>query len=133
MELSWKPRRRGSIYCSPGCGGEAEWGCTWAKYQQAIRKAKALAAKLGPGWKANVWENMGWHYAAISSCRRVKVHPGAFRGYHAFVGRDTSPGGEWVAYDKTPKRAVEAACRMAQGELLKMSQLLQDLPKIAGR
>lgn len=64
--LSWVPRRRGEIYCSPACGR----GCTWAEYQAALaeaEKAVAVIKKRGRlslvGVKVDVFENLGWHWA----------------------------------------------------------------------
>lgn len=61
--LSWKPARRGHIYCSPACGGN----CTMGEYKSALKSAEALAKKCGPPFKARVWENLGWHYDAVAS------------------------------------------------------------------
>ncbi len=57
-----------------------------------MTKAEATAAgrKLrkalnGKGWKIEVWENLGWHYAAHNV--NVSVHPSASgKTYHARVG-----------------------------------------------
>lgn len=49
------------IKCSPHCG----FGCTQAAYDQATREAGELVAALGGApWRAEVWENAGWCYAA---------------------------------------------------------------------
>lgn len=61
--LSWKPIRKGGIYCAPACGG----GCKWDAYQKARRDAAALAKKLGPGWKPRLNENLGWHWSVFKS------------------------------------------------------------------
>lgn len=62
--LSWKPRARMkgrvAIYCAPACGRE----CTRMEYDRAKRMSKLLAKALGPAWKPDVWENLGWHWAA---------------------------------------------------------------------
>lgn len=55
---SWKPRKRGAIYCSPACGAK----CLKADYDRCVREADALAKLLGPGWVPRIWENLGWHY-----------------------------------------------------------------------
>ena len=47
----------GLIYCAPWCGGR----CKKADFDQATTAA-ALAKRLGAGWKAEVWENLGWHW-----------------------------------------------------------------------
>lgn len=57
-ELSWKPERRGAIYCAPACGGR----CKHRDYLKAKRTAEGIARKLGAGWEAEVFENLGWHW-----------------------------------------------------------------------
>jgi hypothetical protein len=54
----WTPRRVGRFFCSPACGAR----CTWKAYEKAVVDSEQLAAKLGDGWAARVWENMGWHW-----------------------------------------------------------------------
>lgn len=54
----WTPVRRGKTFCSPACGGK----CTKAAHDEAQRKAKELAARLGPGWRPRVWENLDWYW-----------------------------------------------------------------------
>ena len=68
----WTPVRKGTLYCSPGCGR----GCSWAEHQEAKKKAEALAQRLGPGWRPVVHENLGWHYSATKG--KAEVHPVGF-------------------------------------------------------
>lgn len=60
MSEGWVPVRKGDVYCSPRCGA----GCTYAQFEQASEEARALAERLGDGFKPRVWENLGWHYEA---------------------------------------------------------------------
>lgn len=110
-EPSWKPMRRGALYCAPACGRE----CTWDEYQLAQRKAEAFAKKLGSAWTSNVWENLGWHY-------RATVMGDGFTGAVYNHGSATAPRywadfhvGEvqFEAHGRTPRRAVEAAIAKA--------------------
>ena len=55
---NWKPVLRGRVYCSSACGG----GCTKAAYDECVKKAKALAKRMGKGWKIRVNENLGWYW-----------------------------------------------------------------------
>jgi hypothetical protein len=72
--LSWKPRAGADgIYCAPACGR----GCKRIEYDAAVAAVDALVKLLGPGWKSRVWENLGWHYEAISKCGRWKLSPSA--------------------------------------------------------
>ena len=47
-KLSWKPRRRGLIYCSSACGGN----CKYVDYLYARLKTMEAAKALGGGWQA---------------------------------------------------------------------------------
>lgn len=33
--------------------------------KEATEAAAKLAEELGPGWKPEVWENLGWHHKAV--------------------------------------------------------------------
>lgn len=76
-DLSYKPVRKGDIYCSPACG----YKCTWAAYQLATRRAKALCKLLGPGWEPHVWENGGWHYKVYFGAPVAEHHLGLVEVY----------------------------------------------------
>ena len=121
-QLSWKAVRRGLIYCAPACGGQ----CTWADYQKAKKNAKALAASLGKEWTTHVWENLGWHYMAVSPCQRISVGP----GFTAFLGDRGKPGcGRWAEHGKTAKQAVRNVIAVAKADLHKISAMIFDLPR----
>lgn len=128
--LSWKPVRRGAIYCAPACGH----GCTHAEFKAATAKAKTLCALLSQqsvkGWKPRVWENLGWHYAAISPCGRIKVHPldAGWSGYTAFIGYPESPGGTWTGQAPTPLNAVKKAAAAAKDFLSQIQATIHNLP-----
>lgn len=129
--LSWTARRRGDVYCAPACG----FGCKWTAYETAVENASALAAQLGEGWEPRVWENVGWHYSAQTTDRRIKVHPGGHDAdgtvvsYTAFVSAEPSSGGRWVARGSTPRGAVEAAALDVYAEL----DGLQEVVHVMGR
>lgn len=36
--------------------------CRKADFDKATKQATTLAASLGDGWKARVWENLGWYW-----------------------------------------------------------------------
>lgn len=112
MSLSFEPVRRGKIYCSPACGA----ACTWRDYQTAIRKALALAARCGRGWKIRVNENCGWHYGATSPGGHIHVYQGA-AVFHALLHpeKDTCAG-RWTATAKTPKGAIRRVLQAATAE-----------------
>lgn len=111
---AWKAVRRGDIYCAPACGHK----CTWQEYQTAKLKARALADRLGSGFKPFVHENLGWHYRAVSKDGRIEVFENDRRAYSACI----APGSFWHNAS-TPKAAVAkvvAAVRAKAAELLKV-------------
>jgi hypothetical protein len=127
IKLDWKPVRRGEVYCAPACGRK----CTWAEYQQAKERLDTLKLILGRGWRGEVWENLGWHYKAISSCGRIKVHASHYNNkvtYSAFLGADDSAGGTWVSEPfRDPKKAVAQVIAMGKKTLSEMEALLAGL------
>lgn len=78
------------------------------------------------GWVPRHWENLGWHYSAISPCGRWKVHPG--NGiYHAFLGTDSRSGGIWTGSADTIQEAIVKTRAAALDEIAAKAALL-DLP-----
>lgn len=108
--------RRGDVFCAPFCGRK----CTHKEYLAAKQGAADLVRKLGKGWKPRVWENMGWHYSAVSKDGRIKVHthkyPNSPRDYTAFLGDADSPGGRWAMHGSTPQAALRAVLKRALEE-----------------
>ena len=110
-DTQWKPIRKGTQYCSPGCGN----GCTYAQYTHRMQLGADVSARLGVGWKYNVFENLGWHVEWYNGV--LKLHysqygksPGQ---YWAQVGEIGGPGGV-SPYDDgatkmfdTPEEAIE--------------------------
>ena len=126
----WEPIRNGRFYCSPACGGGAF--CTWADYKKAEQAADKLVAMLGDGWRARVWENLGWHYYAVdpTGCMKVTVdtHLGKTT-YTAWIGNgsDDYIGGKWVERGSTPRKAIAAAARKALGEFAGLVNILESI------
>lgn len=122
MTLNWKARRLGDKYCAPACGR----GCTHAEYKKAKASASALVQKLGPGWTAHVFENLGWHYKATRG--QIEVHRSAGFGYIAFFNARIQTIGE----SKSPRRAVKNAIDEMEGhvqELIKSIAASSETPK----
>lgn len=117
---SWTAVKQGDIYCSPGCGR----GCTQEEFDDATRRGEALATELGAGWRARVWENLGWHFAAISPSGGIKVHPVRTGLWQAFLGEPDSRGGRWVECGDTPRAAVEVVLETARAEVEALQGLL---------
>lgn len=131
IRLPWKAVRRGAIFCAPACGGR----CTYAAYRKACSDAhelcNALIRDFGGAWRSHVWENLGWHYKAISPCKRLQVY-GKNHGrdsYSAFLGNRGETGGRWVANGKTPKLALMAVMDAARRELAKIGAMITNLPE----
>lgn len=85
----------------------------------AEREARNLVAKLrGRGWRSQVWENMGWHYKAVSG--PVQVYP-SWDGERFWCmvnsepNKSTGGAGFWTPQTtrnfKDPNRAVKDAMR----------------------
>lgn len=66
----WTAQRVGRFYCAPRCG----YRCTWAAFQLATKRAKALCKLMGPGWEPRVWENGGWNYEVHKGTAQIYVH-----------------------------------------------------------
>lgn len=108
-----------------------------AAHDKAQHDATALCLTLGGAntkWTPRVWENLGWHYGAISPCGRIKVYPlGMSRGYHAFFGSEDSSGGRWVESASTAKAAIRKVVARGIRERDEIDDMLRGLPYIGGR
>lgn len=99
----------------------------------AERNARNLVGQLkGKGWKSQVWENMGWHYKAVSG--PVQVYPWTNGGdrFWCMVGSDAkgSAGGAgyWtpqrVKHFKDPNRAVKDAMKHVYAFVERVNQVV---------
>jgi hypothetical protein len=111
-ERDWKPARRGKTYCSPACG----MGCTETAHCNAVNESKALAKRMGKGWKPRVWENLGWHYAVTKGKPQgvfgngfLEITPPSCKGdtYTAWI--QTHP--QFIVSHKDPKTALALAVK----------------------
>lgn len=111
-ELSWTPRRRGPIYCAPACGG----GCTWAAYQNAVKRAREVVAMMKTGgWQDVVHENLGWHWRIVNG--PIQLHEDRDGKFWVMIGSKPSDNaggsGYWtptrIGRFKNPNRAVAEA------------------------
>jgi hypothetical protein len=113
--LSWKPIRRGSAYCSPACGR----GCTVAEFNRATREAEKLAKRLSkvatdlpPGkWDVNVHENLGWFYSVSRGVVNVRCYRGTVYSHAPdYYRASVQTSGPWVTGQdvtaRTPEQAV---------------------------
>lgn len=134
------PVRQGDRYCSPSCGG----GCTWKEYQQAVRDADQLVKQLrGEGWKPVVWENLGWHFQAVSGPVQVygdRRGPGGKLRYSCMISdKEEGSGGSsiWTNQDARsyadPNDAVEVEFLAAAKAAIGVVRAVSAAAKAAGR
>ncbi len=114
--LSWTPRRRCDIYCSPACGH----GCTYAEYLAAVNLGDKLAGQCGPGYTRHVSENLGWHYGAQSPCKRLHVSQYSREYFTAYLGG-------YAASGETPKQAIAKVIDAASADMARIAALIAGL------
>lgn len=123
-KLSWKPVRRGDVYCAPACGR----GCKLEEYDRAVAGAEALAKDLGRGWKVRVWENLGWFFEV--SRGGLRVSPILGRGnegpYMAFLDRAGEVGAIWSEDGETAREAIHAVIWRARKHVAELMAILAD-------
>lgn len=117
---AWSPTLDGKQFCGAGCGS----GCTRAHFLRAVDGCRTLLDHLGPDWRGEVWENLGWHYKAVDKARGTwKVHPNMhpetreIRGYTVFLGGQSGAGGKWAAQGATPEEAAREVLSRLQADL----------------
>ncbi len=123
--ISWIAVLKGKIYCSPACG----YNCKHADFETATQEGQQLAKKLGPDWTPRIWENMGWHYQAISPDQRCHVSKNRHGGdYTAYLHHKPLSGGRWTGKGATPGEAVDLAYRSCSNELDVLQATLDSRP-----
>ncbi len=116
-KADWTPVRRGSIYCSPTCGG----GCTHRAYLAAVKKSEALAKKMGTGWKASVWENLGWHWSVESLTGVLEINLSGDGKFSAFFNE----GSFWSRGNDTPMKAVQSVLKQVKDKVESLTSKLE--------
>lgn len=137
MTLSWKAKLNGKTYCAPACGG----GCTKVAYDKAVRDADALVARMrGTGWRPFVFENLGWHYRAISGPVQVYPSSNGDGRFWVMIGGNpkNNPGGlsmwtpDRIPHFKDPNRAVRVALLEVERVMADLNETLAAARKAAG-
>lgn len=125
-KLSWIPRRVLNRYCAPACGR----GCTWSEYQNAVASADKLVKRLrGAGWKPLVFENLGWHWQAVSG--PVQVYPSGDGKFWAMIGGSvTDSAGGLAMWTPSRTRRFKDPNRAVQDALLHVKQKMADLNEV---
>ena len=120
----------GDVFCAPWCG----CGCKKSAFDQATAEAETLAARMGDGWEARVWENGGWHYEVSKGAARITVQTATYHADGARRGTGALSGGWevvsyscWLDADKirpqvieeaeTPEAALGIATQVARGQI----------------
>jgi len=98
----WRPRHLpGGVYCSPRCGGS----CKLSDYERAVNGSKALAERMGDGWRPEMWENLGWFW--IVRRGNLEIHPCSDGTYSAWFQGSK----QFIAYGDTPEDALANVIR----------------------
>lgn len=123
--LSWKPIRRGPIFCSPACGNS----CLHANYVKAHKDAKNLIKQMKTtGWNVHVWENLGWHWRINKLDGLLSVSGDPKTGYNAMLSTSLPGTCDSIWYDpkyfKDPNKAVAHRITVARGILKPIQALL---------
>lgn len=122
------PALVGERYCSSWCGR----GCTRQEYEAAVENGVALAARMGPGWTAEIWENLGWHHRARCGVFEVTGgvdHLGRATSFTAFV--QTKP--QFVGHHESdPHAALREALEDAAAVVRDISEALHSSGAAAG-
>ena len=121
MSLSWKPIKRGPIYCSPACGG----GCSHSQFLRAKSEAKALVMVMGIGWKPHVWENLGWHYSVIKDGLDLSIYPPSHGGNLYWASFE----GKFTASHVTPHKALALVIKQMEASLRSLQENLKRIQK----
>jgi hypothetical protein len=85
---------------------------------------------MGPHWRPDVWENLGWHYQVIdaSGMWKISQHNDHFTAY---LGEPDRPGGRWAKSAETPEASIAAVRRVAINDLCEIAELLGIPSRIA--
>lgn len=120
-KLSWKPQRRGEIYCSSACGG----GCTYEAYERAKSQTEMLAKKLGKGWNATIFENLGWFGKVEKGVVQIFVPTlDSYTGEYT-VRIDTHP--QFVESSREPILALRKALKRLDSYIKELQQVKEDI------
>lgn len=104
---------------------------------QAREEADRLVARLGPGWVARVWENLGWYYQArlTSGDHTIHVYPST-TGSHLRGGwlvRAYSASFDYKSWSdaKTPEGAVIEMIKEVRAEYEALGAVLAKAQRVA--
>ena len=124
IEQNWTPKRNGQTYCAPACGGR----CSWTAYQRARIKARRAAARMGRGWRVNVFENLGWHWDVVSPDGSIEIGQSSYDPtFRASIDH------KYWGHGKTADAALKAALVEASAALPKLEALVKQIKACQAR
>ena len=107
--LSWKPVRRGSVYCSSACGA----GCTWLQYLEMREQGRTMRNLMDhpKQWRVCVRENMRWYVLLehIPTDGRLTVWIHRSGRYSVLLSLDMPHAGDYDWTDDKTFRSPQAA------------------------
>jgi hypothetical protein len=119
------------------CDGRNSLENNAEKFEAAVQAASKLADDCGKGYRGKVWENLGWHYRAVSPCGRVEVYYSAGYGKKAKPSYSISihePGGNGTSAAfghmpdrSTPKSAIDAGVAQVRRYINTLNDLVEGL------
>lgn len=136
-KLSWKPIRRGTVFCSSACGA----GCTYLQYLSALKAAKDCSAMMKTkGWKIRVYENMGWYWELFHKSGLLTVAGGQLpykqnpnSNFHAMLSCSGGGGCDPMFFDRKrfsdPNMAVSHRLNIARKSIARLQGLLCSIDK----
>lgn len=90
-----------------------------------MKAAQALAKRLGEGWSANIFENMGWHFqVAKGVCAISKSKHGRKTVYTVYF----NSARQFVVTAGTPEQALSTMRSYANAHMKKIIHDLKGMP-----
>ncbi len=97
----------------------------------AQKATNRLVKRLGHGWKPYVWENLGWHYKAVSLDERFKIKTCGDGQFFSFLSLEPGPGGDARLTDsyhsKNPLKVVRHQIELLNNEIGKLGAVRQSM------
>ena len=113
MPSKWTPRlyleKGRRVFCSEVCGG-GYTTCSLKAYKDAIALSNAAVRRMGPGWKAVPFENLGWHPVVENKKMGARIHIDVVKTKAVFSCELIHDGHQvWGRPSKTPIQALNSA------------------------
>jgi hypothetical protein len=105
-------------------------------FEKAVAGASVLADMCGKGYRGKVWENLGWHFKAVSPCGRVEVYrnlhgSGGKASYNISIhepdGNGTSAAFGRMPYRPSAKGAIVAGVAQVRKHIRSLESIVEGL------